>query len=235
MKRTAVTALAMLAIAVGTARAQPPIGFTIGPAQPQVAAVPQVSLPSASTPNEPGGISVPVSFTTPPAQPQQLSPDQLRPIWERAGATYGIPWQVLAAINKIESNFGQNMGPSSAGAIGWMQFMPSTWLRWGTDADGDGVADPWGATDAIYSAARYLAAAGGQTDIERGVFAYNHADWYVNEVLDLAKVYGGSPPAQTADLEKVQAALQQARSRVVKANHAAVVADQFVDRLQTQA
>ena len=51
-----------------------------------------------------------------------------------AGAAYGIPWQVLAAINKIESNFGRNMGPSSAGAIGWMQFMPDTWLRWGVDA-----------------------------------------------------------------------------------------------------
>jgi murein DD-endopeptidase MepM/ murein hydrolase activator NlpD len=235
MKRAAVAALAMLAIAVGTARAQPPIGFTIGTAQPRLAAVSQVPLPSASTPNEPGGISVPVSFTTPPAQPQQLSTDQLRPIWERAGTAYGIPWQVLAAINKIESNFGQNMGPSSAGAIGWMQFMPSTWLRWGTDADGDGIADPWSASDAIYSAARYLAAAGGQTDIRRGVFAYNHADWYVNEVLDLAQVYGGSPPAQTADLERVQAALQKARSRVAKANHAAVAADETVDRLRAQA
>jgi murein DD-endopeptidase MepM/ murein hydrolase activator NlpD len=235
MKRAAVAALAMLAIAVGTARAQPPIGFTIGTAQPQLAVVPHVPLPSASTPNEPGGISVPVTFTTPPVQPQQLSVEQLRPIWERAGASYGIPWQVLAAINKIESNFGQNMGPSSAGAIGWMQFMPSTWLRWGTDADGDGIADPWTASDAIYSAARYLAAAGGQTDLRRGVFAYNHADWYVNEVLGLARVYGGSAPAQTADLDRVQAALQQARKRVVKANHAAVAADQTVDRLRAQA
>ena len=71
-----------------------------------------------------------------------------------------MPWNVLAAINKIESNFGRNMGPSSAGAIGWMQFMPSTWLRWGTDADGNGIADPWNPVDAVYSAARYLAASG---------------------------------------------------------------------------
>ena len=82
---------------------------------------------------------------------------------------------MLAAINKIESNFGRNMGPSSAGAVGWMQFMPSTWLRWGTDANGDGVADPWAPEDAVFSAARYLAAAGGRTDLYRGVFAYNHA------------------------------------------------------------
>ena len=52
-------------------------------------------------------------------------------LWQSAGQTYGVPWQVLAAINKIESNFGQNMGPSSAGAVGWMQFMPSTWARYG--------------------------------------------------------------------------------------------------------
>jgi murein DD-endopeptidase MepM/ murein hydrolase activator NlpD len=235
MKRAALAALAMLSIAVGTARAQPPIGFTIGTAPPQLAtAVPQVTLPSSSTPNEPGAISLPVSFTTPPAQPQQLSVEQLRPIWERAGAAYGIPWQVLAAINKIESDFGQNMGPSSAGAIGWMQFMPDTWLRWGTDADGDGLADPWAASDAIYSAARYLAAAGGQTDIRRGVFAYNHADWYVTEVLDLSHVYGQAAPAQTADLQRVQAALQQARQGVVAANRAAVAADLSVEQLRSQ-
>jgi murein DD-endopeptidase MepM/ murein hydrolase activator NlpD len=235
MRRTAVAALAILAIAVGTARAQPPIGFTIGnPSQQLASAAPQVQLPSASTPNEPGAVSIPVSFTTPPAQPQQLSVGQLRPIWEHAGAAYGIPWQVLAAINKIESNFGQNMGPSSAGAVGWMQFMPSTWLRWGTDADGDGVADPWTATDGIYSAARYLAAAGGQTDIRRGVFAYNHADWYVNEVLDLARVYGQNSPAETAGLQQVQTGLDQARKRVVSANEAALAAELAVERLQAR-
>ena len=90
---------------------------------------------------------------------------------------------MLAAINKMESNFGRNMGPSSAGAVGWMQFMPSTWLRWGVDADKDGIADPWNPYDAVYSAARYLAASGGQTDIRAAIFSYNHADWYVREVL----------------------------------------------------
>src|SRR5207237_2973190 len=105
----------------------------------------RVSLPSASTPNAPGSISVPVSFTSRPANPQQLPLSSLHVLWQQAGQAYGIPWNVLAAINKIESNFGQNMGPSSAGAVGWMQFMPSTWLRWGVDGDGDGVADPWNA------------------------------------------------------------------------------------------
>src|SRR6201986_5426447 len=108
-----------------------------------------------------------------PAVPQRLSYDQLLPIWQSAGQDYGVPWSVLAAINKVESNFGQNMGPSSAGAIGWMHFMPDTWARWGTDADGDGIADPWNPTDAIYSAARYLAASGAATDLSSAVFSYN--------------------------------------------------------------
>jgi murein DD-endopeptidase MepM/ murein hydrolase activator NlpD len=235
MKRVIPAALAILAILAGTARAQPPIGFTLssGVAAQQPAAAP-VQLPGAETPNAPGGVPVPVSFTSPPAQPQQLSVEQLRPIWQQAGTAYGIPWQVLAAINKVESNFGQNMGPSSAGAIGWMQFMPSTWLRWGTDADGNGVADPWTATDAIYSAARYLAAAGGRADIAHGVFAYNHADWYVKEVLDLAGVYGQASPTEAADLQKLQAGLDAARKRVVAANRVALAADRAVDRLRAR-
>ena len=114
----------------------------------------------------------------------------LRGIWQAAGATYGIPWPVLAAINKVETNFGANLGPSSAGAVGWMQFMPSTWARWGIDANGDGVADPNNPTDAIFSAARYLAGCGGQFDITRAVYCYNHSNSYVSEVLRLAAVYG---------------------------------------------
>ena len=74
------------------------------------------------------------------------------------------------------------------GAIGWMQFMPSTWERWGVDADGDGIANPWSPDDAIAAAARYLAASGGQSDISRAVFSYNHAQWYVDEVLQLAQL-----------------------------------------------
>jgi murein DD-endopeptidase MepM/ murein hydrolase activator NlpD len=232
MKRIALAAIATLAIVAGTARAQPPIGFTLSNGVQKAA---PAALPSSSTPNSPGATSVPVSFTTPPAQPERRSVAELRPLWQAAGAAYGIPWQVLAAINKVESNFGQNMGPSSAGAVGWMQFMPSTWLRWGTDADGNGVADPWTAADAIYSAARYLAAAGGRTDIDRGVFAYNHAEWYVQEVLDLARVYGQSAPAQTAGLQRLEGALDEARSRVVAANDAAVAADETLRQFQQHA
>jgi cell wall-associated NlpC family hydrolase len=114
----------------------------------------------------------------------------LRGIWQAAGNTYGIPWEVLAAINKVETNFGQNLGPSSAGAVGWMQFMPSTWARWGLDANGDGIADPNNPTDAIFSAARYLAGCGGQFDIAAAVHCYNHSNAYVRDVHGLASQYG---------------------------------------------
>jgi murein DD-endopeptidase MepM/ murein hydrolase activator NlpD len=156
------------------------------------------ALPSSSVPNSPGSVTMPFDLSAPPVRPAVRSYDQLLALWQRAGQDYGVPWQVIAAINKIESNFGQNMGPSSAGAVGWMQFMPSTWLRWGMDGDGDGLADPWNPEDAVYAAARYLAAAGAHEDIERAVFAYNHADWYVDDVLELAAVFGNDPLAQGA-------------------------------------
>jgi murein DD-endopeptidase MepM/ murein hydrolase activator NlpD len=220
--RLLVASAAALLLLAGAAQAQPPVlGFTVS-SSPRAAS--SAALPSATVPNTPGGISVPVSFTSPPALAQRLDLSALHQLWQRAGAAYGIPWNVLAAINKIESNFGENMGPSSAGAIGWMQFMPSTWLRWGVDANGDGIADPWNPSDAVYAAARYLAASGGQTDISRAVFSYNHADWYVKEVLDLARVYGNGTVAQTADLQQVQQALDEARSRVVAANRMVVAA-----------
>jgi cell wall-associated NlpC family hydrolase len=129
-----------------------------------------------------------VAFTQAQAGPMPFA--ALRGIWQAAGNSYGIPWEVLGAINKVETNFGQNLGPSSAGAVGWMQFMPSTWARWGIDANGDGVANPDNPTDAIFSAARYLAGCGGQFDITRAVYCYNHATWYVNEVMGLAALYG---------------------------------------------
>src|SRR5262249_42514917 len=90
-----------------------------------------------------------------------------------------------------ESGFGQNMGPSSAGAVGWMQFMPSTWATYGVDADNDGVKDPNEPHDAIFAAARYLRAAGMPEDPEGAVFAYNHADWYVAEVMARAACFSG--------------------------------------------
>ncbi|TAN22877.1 MAG: hypothetical protein EPN30_08010 [Actinomycetota bacterium] len=113
----------------------------------------------------------------------------LLPIWRSAGTKYGVPWEVLAAINKIESNDGTNLGPSTAGAVGWMQFMPATWAYYGSTPRG-GAADPNNPIDAITSAARYLAASGAASNLPGAIYAYNHAWWYVDEVLTLARSYG---------------------------------------------
>ena len=120
-------------------------------------------------------------------------PPFLLPIYQACGTQYDIPWQVLASINKIESAFGTNLNVSSAGAMGWMQFIPSTWAAYGVDANGDGRKDPYNPVDAICAAARYLRAAGGESDLYNAIFAYNHADWYVQEVLLYARGYGKLP------------------------------------------
>ena len=120
-------------------------------------------------------------------------PPFLLPIYQACGTEYGIPWEVLAAINKIETGFGTNLGTSSAGALGWMQFLPSSWRAYGIDANGDGRKDPYNPVDAICAAARYLKISGGQGDLYKAIFAYNHADWYVQEVLTYARAYGKLP------------------------------------------
>ena len=120
-------------------------------------------------------------------------PPFLLPIYQAAGMQYGIRWEVLAGINEIETDYGRNLNISSAGALGWMQFMPATWKQYGVDANSDGVKDPFNPVDAIFAAARYLKAAGGDKDLRRGIFAYNHADWYVDSVLMRAQVIGGIP------------------------------------------
>ena len=120
-------------------------------------------------------------------------PPFLLPIYQAAGIQYGVRWEVLAAINEIETDYGRNLNVSSAGALGWMQFMPATWKMYGVDANGDGQKDPFNPVDAIFAAARYLRAAGADQDLYRAIFAYNHADWYVESVLMRARVIGGLP------------------------------------------
>ena len=128
-------------------------------------------------------------------------PSRLVPIYEAAASRYGLGAQgpsVLAAINKVETDFGRDMGPSSAGAIGWMQFEPSTWATYGVDADGDGVKNPNDPWDAIFAAARYLRASGAPGDWQAAILAYNHAQWYVAEVLADAKGFQGATSVQVA-------------------------------------
>lgn len=122
-----------------------------------------------------------------------------------AGSMYGVPWQLLTAIHYVETNFSTNLSVSSAGAVGHMQFLPSTWDGgYATDADGDGLKDPYSLPDSIFAAARYLRAAAGDAQLNirdknedalrKAVFAYNHSDVYVNDVLGLAKRYAKLPP-----------------------------------------
>ncbi len=144
----------------------------------------------ATTAPSPGTFAIPSL----PASSCAISgvPPVLIPIYQRASAQYGLGPQgpaILAGINAVETAFGTNLGPSSAGAVGWMQFMPETWATYGVDANGDGVEDPNNPEDAIFAAAGYLKAAGMPADTYGAIFAYNHADWYVEEVLANAGCY----------------------------------------------
>ncbi|HEY5412326.1 MAG TPA: lytic transglycosylase domain-containing protein, partial [Caulobacteraceae bacterium] len=95
----------------------------------------------------------------------------LLPIYRAAAIQYGVPWQILAAINEVETNYGSDLAVSSAGAEGWMQFEPATWLRYGVDALAAGYADPYNPVDAIFAAARYLHAAGASTNLRTAILA----------------------------------------------------------------
>jgi membrane-bound lytic murein transglycosylase B len=124
----------------------------------------------------------------------------LLPIYKAAAVQYGIPWQILAAINEIETNYGTDLSVSSAGAVGWMQFMPSTWLQYGVDALDSGYADPYNPVDAVFAAARYLRAAGAATNLRAAILAYNHSEEYVESVFLRAKLISSYPKAVIATL-----------------------------------
>ena len=121
-------------------------------------------------------------------------PSNYLQLFQASAARYcpGLSWTVLAAIGQIESGDGSNNGPSSAGALGPMQFLPSTWREWGIAAFGEtGSPDIMDPFDAVPAAARLLCAAGAGSarGLRGAIFAYNHATWYVNEVLALAQQY----------------------------------------------
>jgi len=134
-------------------------------------------------------------------------PEYLVQDYKAAAEQYKIPWSVLAAINYVETGYGRDLAVSSAGAVGWMQFMPSTWAEFGEVVNRAGkvehrpasLFDAWDASDAIFSAARMLVADGARQDIAQAVFDYNHASWYVDEVLRLAdEIRASANPAQTS-------------------------------------
>ena len=99
---------------------------------------------------------------------------------------------MLTAIGAVETGHGANTHVSSKGAMGPMQFLPSTFAAYAVDGDRDGVADIGDPADAVYTAARYLCYAGaglGGQSLYDAIWAYNHADWYVREVINLAIAY----------------------------------------------
>ena len=134
--------------------------------------------------------SLPVDTNVPAGRPANWLQ-----LYQESAAGYcpGLTWTVLAAIGEIESDDGANDGPSSAGALGPMQFLPSTWQTWGTSGFGRaGPPDIMNPLDAVPAAARMLCADGaasGAAALSAAIFAYNHASWYVSEVLDLAREY----------------------------------------------
>lgn len=148
-------------------------------------------------------------------------PAQYIPIYKAAAEKYDVPWNLLAAEHRVETQFStMKVMESPVGAVGHLQFMPLTWIGWsypggnsvgnaaipkdvlmnpefikkyggyGVDANGDGKADPYDLEDAVYSAAHYLSSNGASEGrIRDAVYSYNHAQWYVEEVLGYADLY----------------------------------------------
>jgi cell wall-associated NlpC family hydrolase len=168
---------------------------TLTPSPPTVSAPQAWTGASTIDPNLSGALTNLSGLLANGNQP----PPFLIPIYMEAGRRYGVPWEVLAAINAVETDYGRDLSTSSAGAIGWMQFEPASWREYGVAMDGHSVANPYDPRDAIFAAARLLAAAGAAKDLSGAVFSYNHATWYVNDVLSRAQtIADGVHPAQAS-------------------------------------
>jgi hypothetical protein len=143
-----------------------------------------------------GGAGQPVLPSSGPAGPAvaDIPPAMLALYVSAAQRCPGLPWQVLAAIGKVETDHGRGAMVSPAGAEGPMQFMPATWAEYGVDGDGDGVASIWDAADAVPAAADLLCANGGgnPATLASAILQYNHADWYVQLVLAWAAKYAAA-------------------------------------------
>jgi hypothetical protein len=141
-------------------------------------------------------------------------------LYRAAAARYGLDWAVLAGVGKVECDHGRDAEPScrqmgrvnGAGAGGPMQFLASTWSRYGVDGDQDGRRDRWDPADAIYAAANYLSAAGAPGDYRMALFAYNHASWYVSDVLGWASRYRAAAAYQDTGEAVVAPSLLQSRT-----------------------
>ena len=180
-----------------------------------VAASPGSSAQTAGSAASPGGQPADLAAAGIPA-------DYLRWYTGAARTCPGLPWAVLAGIGKVESDHGQSAlpgvrsGANAAGAEGPMQFLPATFGEFAVDADPGMPVSPYDPADAIYTAARMLCANGARngstTGIEQAIFAYNHASWYVREVLSWTATYTASAARLPAD-PAGQPSPQSARAR----------------------
>jgi hypothetical protein len=163
-------------------------------------ALPTGPAPTALTQNALASLNPSLGLAAPAASPLLeffigtfRTPPFLLPIYLAAAERYGVPWQILAAINEVETDYGRDLSTSSAGAEGWMQFLPAEWYVFGVDANGEGSRDPSNPADAVFAAARYLAAAGAIKNLPGAIDAYNHSQSYVESVLMRAKLLAGTP------------------------------------------
>jgi hypothetical protein len=141
-------------------------------------------------------------------------------IYRRTSDQQGLDWAVLAAIGKVETDHGRSRlpgvrsGVNCAGAAGPMQMgvgggnrgcgdAGNAWATYGTDGNHDGVRDVYDPEDAVPAAAAYLRAAGAPTDYRRAIFAYNHASWYVSEILTWAERYRGASVNRSGSAHRV--------------------------------
>ena len=144
-------------------------------------------------------------------------PRKLVPIYQAASLRYRLGPKgpaMLASVNFNETNFGTNMNNTTgSGAMGWMMFMPETWAAYGVDANGDGKKDPYDPEDAIFAAARYLKASGAPGNWHDAIFAYNHAEWYVQRILEDFRTFQGEGMEAVASCDSVggSAMLQHAQ------------------------
>src|SRR4051812_47549651 len=138
------------------------------------------------------------------AEPSALARSEIPPVYLRLyreiGGRYGLdPW-ILAGIGWVETQHGQSAAPGVRSGVnafgccaGPMQIsLDGTWQRFRVDGDGDGRLSVYAPADAIATAAHYLKAAGAPADYHAALFAYNHAEWYVAEVLAKADEYRGA-------------------------------------------
>jgi membrane-bound lytic murein transglycosylase B len=115
---------------------------------------------------------------------EPLAVPQLREYYAEAQQRFGVPWTVLAAVHLVETRMGRIVGLSTAGAQGPMQFMPTTWARYGLGGD------VWNPRDAILGAANYLAAngaaEGNDARLDNALYRYNNDTRYVRAVRHYA-------------------------------------------------